>query len=506
MLLQLLDTQRPDRDHDELADHHALYKGGDCFRHRLSRFLPKRPAEADEVYKHRVQIAHYLNYCGPIVNFFMATLFSDELELVAEPKAPDWYATEFATNCDGLGMDLHVMLRDRFTRAAVQRRSWVLVDFPSDGGVAPVDRAEWEARKLGDAYLCPLDECEVLDWEVDDRGELEWAIVHSVDKRRRDPAAGRSTVTERWTIWRRDTWERYALTYKEGERPPAEKTDVPLEAAGPVATQGRVPLARIELPEALYVMGLLASPQIEQMRARNALSFALQRTCYATRILHLEEDRDLGAQGSGYGIKLGVDEKVSWDAPPGDAFAPVAEYSAQLKDEIYRVAQQMALGVENNAAAVGRSGDSKAQDHAATVVVVKAFAREVREAAKRILDLVALGRGDQLTWSIGGMDAYAGEDLATAAEAAVTVETLNIPSVTFRREMAKRVALVALPDATPEQRDKITKEIDAGINDEDVEARETQGTKENDDPEEDPGGDGEGSDTTDGETEDAAED
>ncbi len=471
MLLKLLDTRRPDVDHDQLGDYWALYHGGSCFRERLTRFIPIRPDEPEKVYNHRRAIAHYLNYAGPIVNYFLAFVFSDGLEITSKPEPNAWYTDQFEGDCDGLGMDLHVMLRERFTRAAIERRSWILVDFPSDDGDEPANRAEWEQRKLGDAYLCPLNECDVVDWEVDERGELEWAIVKQRDTRRRSPTLGRDTVTDTWTIWGRLEWVRFAISYDKG-RPPQSTDDIPETARGPVATMGRVPLVRIELPETLWMMNTLASPQIEQLRARNALSYSLQRTCYAMRNYFVHEaPGQAETTGPAYGHVYGVDEKVEWDAPPADAFAPVAEYAATLKDELYRVANQMALGVDNNAAAVGRSGDSKAQDSAATIVVVKAFAHEVREAAKRVYDLVAQGRGDAVVWDVAGLDSYVESDLGSLAEASAVIEGLNVPSPTFRRLMAKRIAFSALSDASPADRKTIGEEIDRNITDEDASAK-----------------------------------
>lgn len=469
MILKVLDTPRPDVDRDQLADYRALYHGGSCFRERLERFIPIRPDEPHKVYAHRKDIAHYLNYAGPIVNYFLAFVFSDDLEVTSEPVAPEWYADQFEGNCDGLGMDLHVMLRERFTRAAVERRCWILVDSPSDDGDEPANRAEWEQRQLGDAYLCPLNESDVRDWEIDERGELLWAIVKQRDTRRTDPTKGRDTVTDTWTVWGREEWTRFAVTY-DPKNPPKPDDDVPEVGHGKVATKGRVPLVKIELPETLWIMNTLASAQIEQTRARNALSYSLQRTCYAMRNYFVHEaPGNAEVTGPAYGHVYGIDEKVEWDAPPGDAFAPVAAYAATLKDELYRVANQMALGVDNNAAAVGRSGDSKAQDSAATIVVVKAFAHEVRETAKRVYDLVALSRGEKdTTWDVGGMDAYVEQDLPTLAEAAATIESLNIPSPTFRRLVAKRVALTVCSNATPAERAAIAKEIDTNITDEDA--------------------------------------
>ena len=66
----------------------------------------------------------------------------------------------------------------------------------------------------------------------------------------------------------------------------------------------------------------------------------------------------------------------AWGEPLGMTVA------RRLKDEIYRVAQQMALGVENNAASVGRSAESKEVDSSSTETCLKAYASPVREAAE----------------------------------------------------------------------------------------------------------------------------
>lgn len=466
---QVLDHRREDTDVDLLADYAALHKGGKAFMERIDRFLPQRPAEPNEVYAFRKKSAHYLNYAGPIVNFFAALTFSDEPEVTSEPVADEWY-TAFRDNCDGLGTDLIDVLHERIRKALVEKAAWILVDFPSDAGAQPTDRKDWEERGLGDAYVCAFDEADVRDWCADDRGELEWAIIKQRDTRRRNPFELNDTVTDTWTVWTREEWVRYAITYKKGETPKPDD-EIPEVGRGKVATPGRVPLVRIELDDALWAMDILASPQIEQARSRNALSWGLARSCFAQRIwkLHEPPGEDPPPQGAGNGQVIGIDESVMWDAPPADAFTPIAEYAKGLKDELYRVAHQMAMGVENNAAAVGRSAESKEADADATTVVVHALAKVVRETLKRVLDLVALGRDDgDLEWKIGGMDTYGAVDAKTLTDAAIAADTLAIPSATWRRLLLRRVALAQVPDATPEEREKIVKEIEAGVTDESV--------------------------------------
>ena len=174
------------------------------------------------------------------------------------------------------------------------------------------------------------------------------------------------------------------------------------------------------------------------------------------------------AQGAGYYLKMGVDEKVDYAAPPSAPFDTIQQYTQQLKDELHRVAQQMARGVENNAAAVGRSGQSKQSDEHGTEVVLKAYGRIVREAVERTMNLIAEGRGMSEKWSIGGMDAYRLADAKTIADTALVSDAIRVPSTTYRKEMLKRVAYSQLPDLDQCTKQLIADEIDEGVNAEDM--------------------------------------
>src|SRR6185295_614718 len=99
-----------------------------------------------------------------------------------------------------------------------------------------------------------------------------------------------------------------------------------------------------------------------------------------------------------------------------------------LKDEIYRVATQMARGVDNNAAAIGRSGLSKQADASATERVLAAYGELVCEALEDTYQTISAARNDGLTISVKGMDAYDLADSATLIANAATTQTLGIPS------------------------------------------------------------------------------
>jgi hypothetical protein len=168
--------------------------------------------------------------------------------------------------------------------------------------------------------------------------------------------------------------------------------------------------------------------------------------------------------GAGYGIIIGADEEVDYISPPSDHFTALQEEVKAEKDEIFRVAHQMALGVENNSAAVGRSGESKQQDADNTRVVLLAFSRVVKEAIEKCFDLISEFRNDELKWSIGGLDDFAAVDVEGLLEALKRVDGIGgIPSELFMAEMLKRLSDALLTDTDQETRKQIHDQIVDGV-------------------------------------------
>jgi hypothetical protein len=125
----------------------------------------------------------------------------------------------------------------------------------------------------------------------------------------------------------------------------------------------------------------------------------------------------------------------------------------------------MARGVDNNAAAVGRSGDSKQSDDQQTEIVLSGFGAHVREACERTFDMLSDGRGEDIDWSIGGMSTFHVTDMTTFVTNAVAAQGINIPSPTYHREIAKRTAQGQLPDADEAVKQAISDEIDKNLTD-----------------------------------------
>jgi hypothetical protein len=475
-----LNQRHPSVDVDATEDLCALYEGGKRFDQRLARFLPKREREHDRRYHVRRAEAEYRNYLGPIIDFFVSMLFASEPVLKAkrgestEEVQTDDYWTAFREDCNRAGINFAAFFRDQLTEAMVQRCSWFWLRQPTDDKAEPLNRADFDARGLGNVWLETIEACEVLDWETDDAGNLEWAIVHEQTARRSGISGSRSRITETWRYLTAQSVETYAVTY-EKDKPP-QKTDAIARVSTEPHRFGRVPVVCFELPAALWVANRLRSPQLAHFRKVNAQSWSLSTTCYAMPVAHVQDPEAYEKQisGPGYEIVLQQEDKYTWAAPPGDHFAALDAEIKSEKDEIFRIANQMALGVDNNAAAIGRSAESKTSDYESTRVVLNAFSRATKEVMEYTLDLVSAARGDGLKWSVEGLDDFAALDVdAFLANLALVGKVGNIPSKTFQIQAKTRVAEALLRDIDEPTKQKIRKEIEAGTADP-VEERERE--------------------------------
>jgi len=483
-----LKATHPSYDAETWCDYDALYRGGKTFRARIGRFVCQNPNEPNELYAQRKREASYRSYVGPIVDYFAAMLMSAPLEIRAmsqsgEAVEPDEFYAKLKEDVDGVGTDLVDFSRSSFRSCLTKRACWWLASLPANQGRAPKTRAEWEDRQLGDAKLAKLEpEC-VLDWEHDEAGHLLWAIVYEESAPRLSPFASRSAVRMVWRIYDRQNVTTFEKVYDKTRDPSlTDETEIPQVSSVPHGFD-RVPLVRVEVPDGLWLLDRVADAQREHFRLSSGLGWAIRRTCYAMPVFKMGDGDNGGPRapmGVGFYILIGQNDSMEWAAPPAQPYDVVsAEVKAQ-KDEIYRVAQQMAQGVENNAAAIGRSGESKLADASATEVCLKAYGAVIREAIEKALDLVAEGRKDGIKFSVTGLDKFSLGDAKATVENATKATALNIPSRTLKQELFMSVAEALLPGADQMKKDAIRKEIESGVVDQEREAEEAKKALEDD--------------------------
>jgi hypothetical protein len=466
----LLVRRHESLDVELLQRYRDLFVGGAEFKKRVAQYLIKNDMEPGEIYKRRCQSAHYLNYSGPIGGFFASWLFSKELVLSVgdDTQLPEEYA-EFVKDADGKGQTLEQFLRARFVEALQTKASYWRVDFPRSVAAEELEQTsklDYEQARMGDAVLTPIARESLINWDCDGEGWL-WVMHYAAETRLLDPSHEAQTVTERWTCYYRDgnvkCWETRRLATDKV----SDDDDIPEIAAPPNPTE-QIPIVELSLSDDLWLMNHLDQPQLEHFRKRVALSWSIDRTCYSMPVFNVKNKRKPPTMGIGYYIMLAIDETVTFPSPGGESFQVVSDYINTLKDELHRVSTTMARGVDNNAAAIGRSGESKSADDSATETVLDAYGQAVKDPARKTMQLVSRARGEVVPWSASGMSNYKLPDAKATSEAATLLTTLQIPSATARKKIFMRAIDAMVPDLSEEERRTIAEELEEGVTPEDM--------------------------------------
>jgi hypothetical protein len=488
LLWEVFMQRHPEYDAKLWEECRALYAGGPKLlrdKALMKRLFPSHRGEDDDVYKERVARAHYFPYAGSIIDHLVAGLGADPISVTPASKSdgadaaklPEWWR-DFMKDVSpgrrasdsGKRQSCANMLLDMIREALITRRSWCLLDFPKapmGADEAPTSLLDQERRGLLDPYAIGVKAEYVIDWQDDENGELEWALVCDESDHRADIGAIRDSITKTFTFYTRESWERYRITYLK-KKPPKKKTPVPFVDSGFHAF-GKVPMVRIVLDEGMWAMGKLESLAREHLNKRNAVAWAEYKALFSilyeflageddgTSPNHeITDDPDRGinqARGQGYSQIRGDGDSASFIGPPVDPFIAGRESCAEIMREMHRVMFSMALSADMSSAALGRSGDSKKEDKAAATVVLKALGSEMRDAMRDMVALVSSAREEvALDPRVDGAEKFDSTDVMAAVKEAV--ELLNgvpLKSPTFLKAYLLRIYKTVMGDEVTEQ-------------------------------------------------------
>jgi hypothetical protein len=446
------------REHPEYAARKAmwhryqdLYAGGERFRLNASQYLMRRNREPASVYQERLDRVFYENYVGSIVDWYAATLMRREPALLFEgagEAAKAFYAT-LSADCDLKGTSLSEFFRRRFVEALVCGSSYMAIDFPRVDA-PPLTRADEDASGRSRAYLVDYSPEEVINWNYDESGSLEWVVIRTSCLQQSSATDTQWENETRWLYYDRENFQLYRKT---AERNGIELLDEGRHALAPLR---RVPLFQIQVSDGLWLMNKAALLQLEHFNKSNALSWALTMGLFAMPVVY--SDREWSqVVGESYYIQLGSGDRFGWTEPEGKVYQIAADNLVRLKDEIYRVCYLMN---QAGTASDTRSGLSKQRDFSITNEVLKAYGDVVKDGLRQVLWAIAAARLDNLVIDVAGLDEFDIEDLSTELDDAKKLLELGIESETLRKQIFKKLALKYLCDARQEIKTRVAEEIE----------------------------------------------
>jgi len=450
-----------DREHPEYAAKKAmwrkyrdLYAGGEQMRENAFEYLVRRHKEPNDIYAERLSRVFYENYIGSIIDWYAATLMRREAALVfdGEDEGAKAFYNMFAEDCDFKGTSLAEFFRQRFVQTLVQGRSYIVVDFPRVPASAS-SRAEEDAQGRSRAYLVDYSPEELINWSLDDRGGLEWAVIRTSSLRKPNIADKDWIRETRWIYYDR---QNYQIFQK------AKDKEVILldEGLHGLAGLKRVPVFTLLVTEGLWLMNKAALLQLEQFNKSNALSWALAMGLFASPVVYSEREWNQ-IVGESYFIQLSPGDKFGWTEPEGKVYQIAADNLEQLKDEIYRVCYLMTHAGSADSATAPQSAASKRRDFSITQEVLRAYGDAVKDTMKQVLGAIAAARQDGLTVHVSGLDEFDIGDFGNELDDASKLLSLGIESETLKRQVFKKLAFKFLADVRQETKTQIASEIEA---------------------------------------------
>lgn len=468
--------------------------GGYRMEERAGHYLPQLVGETPQRYQERLKTAAYIGYVGRILNRFVANVFARNLVVTPDDAAagawdPGFYEL-FAKDADRQQTPFAIMMRKALLMALLKQNHVIGIDTPtpSELGIEEpfTSRADEDRSGVTRVYLYDVPVESMLDWKREQDGSYRWVVLWRTINERESPRDSREEIVEEFKLWEmRDgtaVWTIYRTEpYKQGESP-KDEDDLIVHAQG-VTTFPRIPLIPFDLPFDLWVGNQIGPIQKEHFRRRTTLVSSQNRSLYAVPLIRLgseapgmggpipaevqmdpnraQDPKESLAQ-KGY-LVLGRDDDLSFPEPSGAAYALTYQQIRDLVDEMHLVVDQMAASIQATSTALGRSGESKRADRSSFEIVLSDLGERVRQFALKVYGAVAEIRDERIGWTVHGCDEFDVDDRDGLFSEAARFDMINIPSPTFRRAYATRLALKLVPDADPETKKVIQEEIRAGV-------------------------------------------
>jgi hypothetical protein len=424
---------------------------------RRRRFLYQLEGEPDTKYISRWERCYFISYQAAIIDYFRHWLFSsppnirpkidakaedgstladEDLAEAEAPEQPDWFDS-FMRDATGNGTSFMDLGKAVFGDVLNFRRAgWVIATadmFPGDeddDAKAPITLTPYNAK-------------DILDWQEDANGKLEWILLRRTETRRVFPERRRELETRLYLD--RDSWASWEIT-----RDPESKEEIPILIDSGEHDLGEVPFEWMTLPDGMWIANKLAAWQIDLFNQMSMLSYSQLVACFLQPYIKSAEGTESATtriMGEGIILQLraGGDgnnaEEFGWASPDTAPLEFNAKRILEQRDEGYRIVHQMALAVDSQAiGAIARSGASKIEDRKAAEIMLCGYGGYVRDFQLRTLDKISRLLGDDTEWVVEGYDNFEVSSLMEELQTAALVQTFQIKSATFNAEMEKQIA------------------------------------------------------------------
>lgn len=450
----------------------AMVDGGSKMNDNMKRqLLPNPDGRPEAVVRERVKLATYTNKIGPIVTRFNSELFSDSVTFSG--SVDEFWAKQFMSGGGLLDGDddaraaFPSFLRESMFKALKQGKAIAQIDTRIASGEALSREAQSKNGELN-PYVILHPRSALWDWQSDSSGFVfcklqQFKVVrggwdapaygqHDFTIFQRDPSG--AVLASRYTLRKK---------LKQDEQPSIEPLDLdrmkedeviieavmmpsgsPLENV-PIFNYAGVfefPIVTLTLPPALWIADQLFELQKSYFCQTAGLEYALYSNNYAMPIVTGVDDPDddpLKHQkmGEGYYMTLKTGQAITSYERSGSSINTAIGYRGEIKRDIYDQLQQIAMSAADGAAIIARSGQSKREDRRPVQILLETFGQILKEYSTQILRVAAIAHAEDVRWTCDGFDDFLGEGVLEEITDLQQLQTVPIPSSTFKRATAK---------------------------------------------------------------------
>jgi hypothetical protein len=458
-----------------------LFRSGQAIQEQAARFLRKRPKELSEVYSARLVGFDHTPIMGTALGWYQSKLFardplidirpkgeSDPDKL--DPKMKDSY-TGFLQNCDRSGTTFVDVWRLIFQNLLVFKGAYVCIDLPTTG-TQPNRLAQRAAGGL-DPYLMVYDPRSVINWDVDEFGNLEWAVIRI--KTFKHEFLGNGIDIDRWYYYDRKEYRIYERTkvrdkdsgdtvlYGASGEMVSSQTEqtAKLVASGPhcMSDQNKVPLRYVTVPEGLWLANRAYLPSMTHLNVENSYIWALFMANLPVPVIKGDSEFSQTISETAF-ISLDKDASFEWSEPKGTSFSHSEKFLSSKREEIFRSVFLTSQGRDSSASASASSGLSKEMDLLPAKDVLAAFGDGLRAGMQNVLNDVAAVRGEAVEFDVRGFE-FEDSTVLEEAEILELLMSLDLQSDELYKQAQIRLAQLYMADANRAVVQKVVDEITA---------------------------------------------
>lgn len=430
---------------------------------RYETYLDAFPREDDTKFRRRIDIAHFVNYTGPIADLYSGYLTS--VDPAREGLDDGDALTEWMQDCDGRGTSWDELKETVLIPCAINV-GWCPVVFDQDAppdDVTPRTRLEEQALRLGTRAV-PLTPANVLKWEVDDAGTLKW-VKYKIDYcEQEDPLGDEVEYSKVW-IWTRTDFSVYRIDKGKQQAEPIFENRPHNFGAVPLVVfrASKVPSDPMR---GLSAVGAVAIENRRHFNLTSELDEHLRSTVFALLQVPVPPGQQpppdmVTGNGNAVPVPADASQGYGFIAPPQSVADTYEARLAASAREIYRVAQAP-YEVDSGAPT---SGIAYAYKFEGTNKRLVKIARGLASAEQRALQLVgrSLGMSDEKVDAVR-VEAPAGflvNDISVDLDNLIKAVSLDGMSATAKMIAISRAIQKMLPNMRAEERKAIDDELTA---------------------------------------------